>query len=129
MVGYKFLERLFVVDKEGKFVFSKFDFTKNDKKEKLKNFLYGKDFKRFLEKIEKRKLKIENLKEKDVEKVKKLEQRNVWQSVMLRVEGEKVKDDLVLLKKVLKKKEKMREKKKVKWIERQDIVNKKIEKR
>lgn len=129
MVGYKFLERLFVVDKEGKFVFSKFDFTKNDEKEKLKNFLYGKDFKRFLEKIEKRKLKIENLKEKDVEKVKKLEQRNVWQSVMLRVEGEKVKDDLVLLKKVLKKKEKMREKKKVKWIERQDIVNKKMEKR
>lgn len=129
MAGYKSPERPSVVDKEGKLVFSKFDFTKNDEKEKPKNSLHGKDFKRLLEKIEKRKSKIENLKEKDAEKAKKLEQRNAWQSVMLRAEGEKVKDDPALLKKALKKKEKMREKKKAKWTERQDTVNKKIEKR
>jgi hypothetical protein len=129
MAGYRSPERPSVVDKAGKLVFSKFDFTKNDEKEKPKNSLHGKDFKRLLENIERRKTKIENLKEKDAEKAKKLEQKNAWQSVMLRAEGEKVKDDPALLKKALKKKEKMKEKKKAKWAERQDTVNKKMEKR
>ena len=129
IAGYKSPERPSVVDKEGKLVFSKFDFTKSNEKEKPKNSLHGKDFKRLLEKIEKRKSKIESLKETNAEKAKKLEQKNAWQSVMLRAEGEKVKDDPALLKKALKKKEKVKEKKKAKWVERQDTVNKKMEKR
>ncbi|XP_061183968.1 uncharacterized protein LOC133192116 [Saccostrea echinata] len=129
VTGYKSPERPSVMDKGGKLVFSKFDFTKNDEKEKHKNSLHGKDFKRLLENIEKRKSKVENMKEKDAEKAKKMEQKNAWQSVMLRAEGEKVKDDPALLKKALKKKEKMKERKKAKWTERQDAVNKKMEKR
>ena len=110
IAGYKSPERPSVVDKEGKLVFSKFDFTKSNEKEKPKNSLHGKDFKRLLEKIEKRKSKIESLKETNAEKAKKLEQKNAWQSVMLRAEGEKVKDDPTLLKKAMTKKETMREK-------------------
>ena len=113
-------------NKEGQMVFSKFDFTdsaKKDKKEKGSD-LTGKDYKRLLEKIEKRNEKISRLKNKDEGAAKSLENKFKWEAVMNKAEGQKVKDNPELLKKALKKKEKMRDQKKKKWDDRVSSVQK-----
>ena len=115
-----------VYNKEGQMVFSKFDFTdsaKKDKKEKGSD-LTGKDYKRLLEKIEKRNEKISRLKNKDEGAAKSLENKFKWEAVMNKAEGQKVKDNPELLKKALKKKEKMRDQKKKKWDDRVSSVQK-----
>lgn len=105
--------------KSGKMVFSKFDFVDTGEKEVSQSKLKGKDYKRLLEKVEKKKEKIDKLKETNPYQAKTLFKKEAWKNVMMKAEGEKVKDDTNLLKKSLKKKEKMKEKRKKKWEERQ----------
>ncbi|KAK0429359.1 hypothetical protein QR680_011342 [Steinernema hermaphroditum] len=109
------------------FTFSRFDFvvknedkkeTRNDKRDKFQ----GKDYKRLLEKAEKRKERIAGVREKDPEKAEKIEENIRWKNAMQRAAGVKVKDDIGLLKKSLKRKEKMKQNKKKKWGNREKQV-------
>jgi hypothetical protein len=59
-----------VKDKTGKMVFSKFDFVDSGDKDLSQSNLKGKDYKRLLEKVEKKKEKIEKLKETNPEAAK-----------------------------------------------------------
>ncbi|XP_063425274.1 surfeit locus protein 6 homolog [Mytilus trossulus] len=102
----------------GKMVFSKFDFVDSGDKEAPQNNFKGKDFKRLLEKVEKKKQKIEKLKETNPDAAKAVASKESWKKVMAKAEGEKIKDDPNLLKKSLKKKEKFKEKRKKQWDER-----------
>ena len=116
-----------VYNKEGQMVFSKFDFTDSAKKEKHQSDLHGKDYKRLLEKIEKRNEKINKVKSRDEGAGKALEDKFKWESVMHKAEGEKVKDNPELLKKALKRKQKMKDQKKKKWENRVETVDKQKE--
>ena len=113
-----------IFNKEGQMVFSKFDFTDSNKKEKHKSEFKGKDYKRLLEKIEKRNEKIKKVKNKDEAAGKVLQDRYKWKAAFDKAEGEKVKDNPEMLKKALKRKEKMKEKTKKKWKDRENTVKK-----
>ncbi|XP_076436433.1 uncharacterized protein LOC143275963 [Babylonia areolata] len=116
-----------VVTKEGKLVFSKFDFTKSGEKKKSAE-LAGKDYRRILARLEEREAKVAKLKETDSDAASRLEQKHVWQDVMDKAKGEKIKDDVTKVKKALKRKEKMKEQRKNKWKDRQTAVDKMKEK-
>ena len=113
-----------IFNKEGQMVFSKFDFTDSTKKEKHKNEFRGKDYKRLLEKVEKRNEKINKKRGEDETAGKMLVDKHKWKTALLKTEGEKVKDNPELLKKSLKRKEKMKEKRKKKWLDRESTVKK-----
>lgn len=119
---------------DAKIVYSKFDFLvkeepeKPSKKDKRDKFT-GKDYKRLLEKAEKRAEKIEKIREKHPEKAQRIEENILWNKALSRAEGQKVKDNPLLLKKGLRKKEKMKERRKRKWDERVEVVRRKQEQR
>ncbi|XP_064649635.1 surfeit locus protein 6 homolog [Lineus longissimus] len=115
-----------IFNKEGKMVFSKFDFTDVGDKEKSSNPMTGKDYKKLLEKVEKRKQKIQELSEKDAEKGKKFQEKVAWETALHKAEGVKVKDNPEHLKRALKKKEKMKEQRKKKWEERTERTEKQL---
>uniref|UniRef100_A0A1I7ZVW7 SURF6 domain-containing protein n=1 Tax=Steinernema glaseri TaxID=37863 RepID=A0A1I7ZVW7_9BILA len=111
----------------GDLVFSKFDFVIKEGQKKVglkekRDKFQGKDYKRLLEKAEKRKERIESVREKNPEKAERIEDNIRWSNAMSRAEGVKVKDDIGLLKKSLKRKEKMKEQKKKKWSHREKQV-------
>ncbi|XP_050389348.1 surfeit locus protein 6 homolog [Patella vulgata] len=114
-----------VYDKEGKMVFSKFDFSQTKKKQKSKTGLIGKDYKKLLEKLERKKSEFEKLRQKDEKAAKDMEEKDKWNVAVSKAEGEKVKDDPHLLKNAIKRKEKMKEKNKKKWDDRQKTVTQK----
>lgn len=113
-----------IYNKEGQMVFSKFDFTDSAKKEKKHSDLGGKDYKRLLEKIERRNEKINKVKNKDEDAGKALENKFKWESVLHKAEGEKVKDNPEMLKKAMKRKQKMKDQRKKKWDGRSEHVDK-----
>ena len=115
-----------IYNKEGKMVFSKFDFTqKVDKPKEEKSS--GKNYKKLLEKAKKDKEKMEKLKEEDEDKAKTVMEKNAWKSVLQKAEGVKVRDDPELLKKASKRKDKIKKKKQKDWQERTEKVEKRKE--
>ena len=112
-----------IYNSEGNLVFSKFDFTASGKKKRHSD-LTGKDYKRLLEKIEKRNEKLKELKSRDETAAVNLKEKFKWDAALHKAEGEKVKDNPELLKKALKRKEKIKEKRKMKWEERTNSVEK-----
>lgn len=118
-----------IYNKDGKIVFSKFDFSESGEKVKSQSGLTGKDYKRLLEKIEKKKEKAEKLKQTDKELSEKQEEKSHWEKAIYRAQGEKVHDDPERLKKAIKVKDKMKGKKKQKWTERKETVDKRMEAR
>ncbi|OWF39954.1 surfeit locus protein 6 homolog [Mizuhopecten yessoensis] len=116
-----------IYNKEGKLVFSKFDFTEAGGKDRGKSNLSGKDYKRLLEKLEKRKEHVEKVKEKDAEKGKQVETKMAWETAIHRAQGQKVKDDPALVKKALKKKEKIKKQKSKQWSQRDSQTKKRME--
>ncbi|KAH9507339.1 hypothetical protein Btru_057812 [Bulinus truncatus] len=124
-----------ILNTNGQPIKSKFDFSiisvGNDKHKS--SDLQGRDYKRLLEKVEKQKERVEKLKEKDPEAGRKLEKNIQWQNVFSKAKGEKVKDDPTLLKKAVKRKEKIKEKKQKQWGERvkavEDLKKKRQDKR
>ncbi|XP_033732480.1 surfeit locus protein 6 homolog [Pecten maximus] len=116
-----------VYNKEGKLVFSKFDFTEAGGKDRGKSDLIGKDYKRLLEKIEKRQERVEKVKENDAEKGKEMETKMAWEAALHRAQGQKVKDDPVLVRKAMKMKEKMKKSKQTKWSQREEQVKKRMD--
>ncbi len=112
-----------VYNAEGKMVFSKFDFMggKNNKKS-------AKDPKAALQSIQKQKDKIKSLEAKGAsDKVKAIEETTAWKNALDKTEGVKVKDDVTLLKKSIKKQEQRKKSSKKKWDERVSGVEKRKE--
>lgn len=117
-----------VYNKEGKMVFSKFDFTDHGVKEKAPSgVLTGKDYKRLLGKLEKSNKKLNEVREKDKEAAKTLEEKAAWKKMIGKAEGFKVKDNPEMLKKALKQKEHKHDMKKKKWGDRMRSVNDKLQ--
>ena len=117
-----------VYNNEGQMVYSKFDFT-NDKKSKKKI-----DPKAALTNIQKQKQKIKRIEEKgDTETVKEMQETSTWSKALDKTEGAKVKDDVELLKKSIKKQEQRKKSSAKKWGAKNADVNKrkdaKIQKR
>ncbi|KND04324.1 uncharacterized protein SPPG_00054 [Spizellomyces punctatus DAOM BR117] len=82
-----------------------------------------------LKQAEAKKQKLEKLKQVDKEKAETIEEAAVWNKLLKQAEGEKVKDDLKLLKKSVKRKEKSKEKSATTWSNRQAQVKKEQEER
>jgi len=75
-----------------------------------------------LKQAEANKKKLEKLKSTDMEKAEALEEKIQWSKAMKLVEGEKIKDDPRLLKKTLKREQKLKERSAKKWNDRQKTV-------
>ncbi|ORX58493.1 SURF6-domain-containing protein [Piromyces finnis] len=75
-----------------------------------------------LKQVEANKEKLEKLKSVDKEKAEALEEKIQWNKAMKLVEGEKIKDDPKLLKKTLKREQKLKERSTKKWNDRQKTV-------
>ncbi|XP_078502267.1 surfeit locus protein 6 [Lissotriton helveticus] len=102
------------------------------KKEKLKGNLTpltGKNYKQLLSRLEARKSKLEELKEKDEKKAQVLETKMKWTNVLYKAEGVKIKDNEVLLKAALKRKEKHKVQRKKQWEKRTEHTESKMQKR
>lgn len=111
-----------VFNRDGKMVFSKFDFSglgnKNEKKTE-------KDPKKILKNLEKQKSKLAELEAKgEKEKAAEIKEKQAWKNALAKSEGQKVKDDPYLLKKSIKKREQTRKSSKKKWEVRKEGVKK-----
>ncbi|KAE9550235.1 hypothetical protein FO519_006555 [Halicephalobus sp. NKZ332] len=85
--------------------------TLNEKRDTFK----GKNYKELLKKVEERTERIKKIEEKDPEKAQNLKEEIQWNRAMKRASGEKVKDNPELLKKGMKRKEKVKARSKKKW--------------
>lgn len=120
-----------ILNKNGEIVYSKFDFTADktiqDKKKKDNKKLTPinpkpKDYKKLLNKLEKEQEQLKELKEKDPAKAKELEMKNKWKAAFNKAAGVKVKDDVTLLSKSIKRMDKKKQKAKKSWDQRTKAV-------
>lgn len=105
---------------------------KEKKKRKAKGTLTpltGRNYKQLLSRVEARKARLEELREKDEKKAKKEEEKMRWTNVLYKAEGMKIKDNEDLLRASLKRKEKMKTRRKKKWTERSQHVLEKMQHR
>ncbi|XP_040053009.2 surfeit locus protein 6 [Gasterosteus aculeatus] len=105
---------------------------KKMKKQRVKGQLTpltGKNYKQLLGRVEARKAKLEQLREKDEGKAHELEEKMKWTNVLYKAEGLKIKDDEVMLRSSLRKKEKCREQRKTQWNTRSESVVDKMQHR
>jgi len=118
-------------NEEGKMVFSKFDFSESGVPEnrKKKGAPATKDYKQQLEKVQKEKSKFEEVMQKDPTKAKSMKEKQTWQKAIQKAEGIKVRDDPELLKRSIKRKEKLHKKSKKQWEQREETVQEKLDKR
>jgi len=115
-----------VYNSEGKMVFSKFDFA-NGETVGTKDADTGgkkpgpKDPKAALNKIKKHKEKLQSLEAiGKTNRVKTIEEKTAWSAAMAKAEGVKVKDDVDLLKKSIKRMDQKKKKSKEKWESRKE---------
>lgn len=109
-----------VFNKEDKIVFSKIDFDNPNKFQKGKP---KKDPKELLQQLEKHKETIQKLKDSgETEKVVEIKEKVAWKNALAKAGGEKIKDDPILLKKSVKKKEQKQRSSKKKWEQRNKNV-------
>lgn len=80
--------------------------------------LTGKNYKQLLTRLETRKNKLDELKEKDKKKAQELETKIKWTNALYKAEGVKIRDDEERLKEALKRKEKRKAQRKRQWDER-----------
>ncbi|KAI6184325.1 Surfeit locus protein 6 containing protein [Aphelenchoides bicaudatus] len=106
--------------------FSKLDFVIKDnkppKKKEKGGKLSGRDYASLQKMLEKRTDFIEKIRTKNPKKATILEDKIKWDTAMKRAQGKKVKDNLVLVSKALKRKGKAKDKRKKKWDERVEKV-------
>jgi len=116
-----------VVREDGKVVFSKFDFTvpsePSDKVDKTNKV----DYKKLLAKAEAKEQSLKALKEKDAKRSEELEEQINWSRAVSKARGDKIKDDPVLLKKTIKRKEQQKRSSQKKWKARKSQEQKRIE--
>lgn len=121
-----------ILNKNGQVVFSKFDFTAdktlNHKKKEDKLTTTNakpKDYKKLLKKLQEKREKVEEMKQNEPEKANELEIKEKWRSALDKASGLKVKDDVTMLKKAVKRLEKKKDKSKKNWVERVKTVESK----
>ncbi|KAM9735094.1 surfeit locus protein 6 [Menidia menidia] len=105
---------------------------KKEKKRSVKGQLTpltGRNYKQLLTRVEARKAKLEELREKDEGKARQLEEKMKWTNVLYKAEGMKIKDDEDMLRACLKKKEKNRAQRKKNWEQRSEKVIEKMQQR
>ncbi|KAL3098124.1 hypothetical protein niasHT_027669 [Heterodera trifolii] len=108
------------------FAFSNFRFvlhedkceTRRDKRNKFT----GRDCRRLLEKAEKRVQRMERIRTQNPQKAKCVERNVAWERAFRRAAGQKVKDNVDLLRKGVVRKAKNKQRKKRKWEERKQTV-------
>ncbi|NWR45421.1 SURF6 protein, partial [Regulus satrapa] len=89
----------------------------------------GKNYKQLLSRLEIRKKKLEELKEKDEKKAQELETKIKWTNALYKAEGVKIRDDEERLKEALKRKEKRKAQRKRQWEQRTVRVVEKMQQR
>ena len=109
-----------VVDKNGRVVFSKFDFVSPS--EPLKDRRAKKDFQKLLAKAEREQRKLKQLKETDEKKGEEIEAKLLWKKALSHAKGEKMRDDPSLLKKTIKRQDAKKRKSRKEWKARADQV-------
>ncbi|KAJ8734682.1 hypothetical protein PYW08_013932 [Mythimna loreyi] len=117
-----------VFNNEGKLVFSKFDFANVGKKERVNKA--EKDPKKILENLKQQEDRFKQLEEKEeTGKVKEIKEKIAWKNVLQKAEGQKVKDDPILLKKSIKKMDQKKKHSKKQWDTRIKNVEQKKDER
>ncbi|KAI9184087.1 Structural maintenance of chromosomes protein 5 [Blastocladiella emersonii ATCC 22665] len=106
--------------------FGKVDFGEEKAKKKGPA---NKDVRAQLAKVEKEKERIAELAELNPEKAKAVQEKQAWRKAMLQAAGEKVKDDVKLLKKAVKRKEKAKEKRTQEWGDRKRTADEDLQSR
>ncbi|XP_050297191.1 surfeit locus protein 6 homolog [Anthonomus grandis grandis] len=102
-----------VFNSENKLVFSKIDFANLGKKKVKKQ---EKDPEKLLNKLKEQKSKLEQLEQSgETHKVLEIKEKTAWKNALAKAEGQKVKDDPILLKKSVDKKEQKIRSSKKKW--------------
>ncbi|XP_068562758.1 surfeit locus protein 6 [Cebidichthys violaceus] len=91
--------------------------------------LTGKNYKQLLGRVQARKAKLEELREKDEDKARVMEEKMKWTNVLYKAEGLHIKDDEAMLRSSLKQKEKRGAKRKKQWSERSENVVEKMQHR
>ncbi|XP_066466866.1 surfeit locus protein 6 [Tiliqua scincoides] len=91
--------------------------------------LTGKNYKQLLTRLESRKSKLEELRDKDEKKAKELEAKMQWTNVLYKAEGVKIRDDEERLKAALRRKEKRKAQRKRQWEKRTEQVVEKMQQR
>ncbi|KAI8910208.1 surfeit locus protein 6-domain-containing protein [Gorgonomyces haynaldii] len=105
-------------EKESSVVFGKLDFGEEDQKKKKIDALG------LLKKAQAKKEKLQELKETDAEKAQAIIEKEKWSKVMKQATGEKLKDDIKLLKKTVKRKEQDKQKSSQEWKDREQAKQK-----
>ncbi|XP_067936309.1 surfeit locus protein 6 homolog [Watersipora subatra] len=103
-------------------VFSKFEFSEQSKKPKEKKIKKPKSYKELYEKVTKDKAQLEELHESNPDKAKKMAEKNAWRKAMDQSKGVKVKDNPELIKRSMKREEKLKQRSQKKWEERKASV-------
>ncbi|NWI59430.1 SURF6 protein, partial [Calyptomena viridis] len=91
--------------------------------------LTGRNYKQLLTRLETRKNKLEELKDKDEKKAQELENKMRWTNALYKAEGVKIRDNEERLKEALKRKEKRKEQRKKQWEQRTIRVVEKMQQR
>ncbi|XP_071493708.1 uncharacterized protein [Diadema antillarum] len=116
--------------------FSHFDFAENEReavpkkrRKKVTEPRSNKDYGRLLKKAEYKEQKLKEMKEKDPDQAHQMETESKWQTVIDRAQGIKVKDDVELLKKSLKRKGKRKQQSSKQWEARTARLEEKMKER
>ncbi|KAM6110536.1 surfeit locus protein 6 [Pterocles gutturalis] len=91
--------------------------------------LTGKNYKQLLSRLETRKNKLEELKDKDQKKAEELEYKMKWTNALYKAEGVKIRDNEERLKEALKRKEKRKAQRQRQWEMRTERVVEKMQQR
>ncbi|CAG2060396.1 unnamed protein product, partial [Timema podura] len=122
-----------VFNSQGKMVFSKFDFSEMGAQGTGGSALKSKGPKspgKILQKIQRHKEKLQQLEsEGKMEAAQELKQKEAWRSALRKAQGEKVKDDPLLLKKSVRKIKDRKKQSTDKWAARNEHVKRTLEER
>ncbi|NWW88753.1 SURF6 protein, partial [Rhynochetos jubatus] len=91
--------------------------------------LVGRNYKQLLSRLETRKNRLEELKDKDQDKARELEKKMMWTNALYKAEGVKIHDDEERLKEALKRKEKRKAQRQRQWEKRTEKVVEKMQQR
>ncbi|XP_071621915.1 surfeit locus protein 6 [Heliangelus exortis] len=91
--------------------------------------LTGRNYKQLLSRLEARKNKLEELKDKDQKKAEELENKIKWTNALYKAEGVKIRDNEERLKEALRRKEKRRAQRQRRWEQRTERVVERMQQR
>ncbi|NXR06916.1 SURF6 protein, partial [Semnornis frantzii] len=91
--------------------------------------LTGKNYKQLLSRLETRKNKLDELKDKDQKKAEELEKKMKWTNALYKAEGVKIRDNEERLKEALKRKEKRKAQRQRQWEQRSERVVERMQQR